>query len=211
MKRVFAVLFSLGVAAGVGAQANPKAILHTSEGDITVELFPAKAPKTVENFVGLSNGTKTWTDPKSGQAVSGRPLYNGVTFHRVIPGFMIQGGDPLGTGTGSPGYRFEDEFSDLTFDGPGYLAMANAGPGTNGSQFFITVAPTPHLTGRHTIFGKVTSGMDVVNKIVSVPTGMNDRPKTPVVIKNIEIMGDKPAAAPANTAPANAATSETKN
>src|SRR5690606_7363957 len=152
--------FSLGIAAGAAAQANTKAIIHTSDGDITIELYPEKAPKTVENFVGLATGKKTWTDPKSGKAVNDKPLYNGTIFHRTIPGFMIQGGDPLGTGTGGPGYRFEDEFSDLTFDQPYLLAMANAGPGTNGSQFFITAGPTPHLNNRHTIFGKVTSGQD---------------------------------------------------
>lgn len=211
MKRVFAVLFSIGIAAGAGAQDNTKAIIHTSQGDITVELYPAKAPKTVENFVGLATGKKAWTDPKNGQAVSGRALYDGTTFHRVIPDFMIQGGDPLGTGTGGPGFRFEDEFSDLTFAEPGLLAMANAGPGTNGSQFFITVAATPWLNNRHTIFGKVTSGMDVVNKIVGVPKGAGDKPVTPVVIKNIEIVGDKPAAAAATPAAADAATTETKN
>ena len=197
MKRLFAVLFSLGVAAGAGAQGNPQAVLHTSDGDITVELFPSKAPKTVENFIGLSTGEKAWTDPKSGQVVNGRPLYNGTIFHRVIPGFMVQGGDPLGTGTGGPGYRFEDEFSDLTFSEPGILAMANSGPNTNGSQFFITVAPTPHLNNRHTIFGKVVSGMDVVNKIVNTPTGAQDRPKEPIVIKSIEIKGAKKAEKPA--------------
>ena len=210
MKRIFAVLFSIGVATGANAQANPKAIFHTSEGDITVELFPAKAPKTVENFIGLSTGKKTWTDPKSGQVVTGRPLYSGTTFHRVIPNFMIQGGDPLGTGTGSPGYRFEDEFSDLEFDGPGILAMANSGPATNGSQFFITVAPTPHLTGRHTIFGKVTSGQDIADKISKVQTGMNDKPATPVVIKSIEIVGgpEAPKAADAKTTASDATTTK---
>lgn len=189
MKRVFAVLFSLGIATGAGAQTNTKAIIHTSDGDITVELYPDKAPKTVENFVGLATGKKTWTNPKNGEVVNNRPLYNGTIFHRVIPGFMIQGGDPLGTGTGGPGFRFEDEFSDLTFDQPYLLAMANAGPGTNGSQFFITVAPTPHLNNRHTIFGKVTSGQDVVDKIVSKPTGPQNRPQNPTVIESIEVVG----------------------
>lgn len=209
MKRVFAVLFSIGLATGASAQANTKAIIHTSSGDITVELYPSKAPETVENFVGLATGKKTWTDPRSGQAVTGRPLYDGTTFHRVIPGFMIQGGDPLGTGTGGPGYRFKDEISDLTFDAPGYLAMANAGPGTNGSQFFITVAPTPWLNGKHTIFGKITGGQDVVDKIIKTPTGAQDRPTTPIVIKHIEIVGEgAPAAA---TKPADSATTPPAN
>ncbi len=207
MKRTFAVLFSLGIAAGASAQANSQAIIHTSMGDITVELYPAKAPKTVENFIGLSTGKKAWTDPKSGKAVTDRPLYSGTIFHRVIPGFMVQGGDPMGNGMGGPGYKFEDEFSDLGFEGPGLLAMANSGPGTNGSQFFITMGPTPHLNNKHTIFGKVTSGMDVVNKIVNTPTGAQDRPSTPVVIKNIEIVGAS-AAAPA-TSPADAASTGT--
>ncbi len=166
---------------------NPQAIIHTSMGDITVELYPAKAPKTVENFTGLSTGQKAWTDPKSGKAVTDRPMYSGTIFHRVIPGFMIQGGDPMGSGMGGPGYKFEDEFSDLGFDTPGLLAMANSGPRTNGSQFFITLGPTPHLNNKHTIFGKVTSGMDVVKNIVNTPTGAQDRPSTPVVINNIEI------------------------
>lgn len=165
----------------------PTATFHTSLGDFTVELFSDKAPKTVDNFIGLATGSKEWTDPRSNQKVTGRPLYDGVVFHRVIPNFMIQGGDPTGTGRGGPGYRFEDEFSDLTFNRPGLLAMANAGPNTNGCQFFITVVPTPHLNNRHTIFGEVTSGMDVVNKIVGVPTGPGDRPVTPVTIESVEV------------------------
>jgi peptidyl-prolyl cis-trans isomerase A (cyclophilin A) len=164
------------------------ATLHTSMGDIEVRLFPLQAPKTVENFVGLAEGTREWVDPSTRQKVSGRPLYNGTIFHRVIEGFMIQGGDPLGSGRGGPGYTFRDEFHpDLAFTRPYLLAMANAGPGTNGSQFFITVAPTTWLTGRHTIFGEVTSGTDVVDKIVAVPKGAQDRPRTDVVINSIEI------------------------
>jgi peptidyl-prolyl cis-trans isomerase A (cyclophilin A) len=144
--------------------------------------------KTIENFVGLATGKKEWADPKSGKTVKGTPLYNGTIFHRVIPDFMIQGGDPAGNGTGGPGYQFEDEFTPSdSFDKPGILAMANAGPNTNGSQFFITVKPTPWLNGKHTIFGEVTKGMDVVNKIVTAPKGANDMPNEPVKIKKIVI------------------------
>jgi peptidyl-prolyl cis-trans isomerase A (cyclophilin A) len=141
------------------------ATFQTSAGDLVVRLLPEKAPKTVENFVGLAEGTREWTDPRSGEKVK-RPLYDGTVFHRVIPDFMIQGGDPLGTGTGGPGYRFADEIgSDNRFDRPGLLAMANAGPNTNGSQFFITEVPTPHLNRGHTIFGEVVKGGDLVAKI----------------------------------------------
>ena len=163
------------------------ATLHTSMGDIEVQLFPNHAPKTVENFVGLAEGSKEWTDPRTGKK-STDPLYSGTVFHRVIAGFMLQGGDPLGSGTGGPGYRFGDEIHpDLAFTKPYLLAMANAGPGTNGSQFFITVAPTGWLTGKHTIFGEVTSGVDVVDAIAAVKTGSMDRPATPVVIESIAI------------------------
>jgi len=142
------------------------AIFQTSEGNLTIKLFEKDAPKTVANFVGLATGKKKWTDPRSGAAKEGVPLYDGTVFHRVIPQFMIQGGDPLGTGTGDPGYRFEDEFgSGRRFDKPGLLAMANAGPNTNGSQFFITEVPTPHLNNRHTIFGEVLKGGELVPKI----------------------------------------------
>ena len=158
----------------------------TSEGDFTVHLFDKDAPKTVENFVGLAQGTKAWTDPKTGQLVK-RPYYNGLIFHRVIDGFMIQGGDPLGTGTGGPGYRFADEFSPkLRHSKPGIMSMANAGPNTNGGQLFITLAPTPHLDNVHSIFGEVVQGMDVVQKIGKVKVA-NSRPVTPVVIKAIKI------------------------
>jgi peptidyl-prolyl cis-trans isomerase A (cyclophilin A) len=164
------------------------AIFDTTLGEITVELFPDKAPVTVQNFVGLANGTKEFVDPKSRER-SKRPYYDGLGFHRVIPKFMIQGGCPLGTGTGGPGYNFQDEFSkDLSFDKPGLLAMANAGPGTNGSQFFITVAPTDWLDNKHTIFGQVVKGMDVVDKIVNTPKGASDRPKTPVVMNSVKIV-----------------------
>ncbi len=141
------------------------ATFKTSMGDLVVKLLPDKAPKTVENFVGLAEGTKEWTDPRGGQK-SKKPLYDGTVFHRVIPDFMIQGGDPLGTGTGGPGYRFEDELgSDNRFSKPGLLAMANAGPNTNGSQFFITEVPTPWLDKGHTIFGEVVKGGELVPKI----------------------------------------------
>lgn len=163
-------------------------VLKTTAGDIELKLFPEAAPKTVENFVGLATGSKTWTDPKTGKEVKGKSLYVGTIFHRIIPGFMIQGGDPLGQGVGGPGYRFEDEFkSGKTFDKPGILAMANAGPNTNGSQFFITVAATPWLNNRHTIFGEVTKGMDVVEKIVNAPRGPRDFPNNPVSITAVEV------------------------
>ncbi|MBC7693627.1 MAG: peptidylprolyl isomerase [Methylotenera sp.] len=164
------------------------AVIKTSMGDITVKLFAEKAPKTVENFVGLATGRKEWTDSKTGKKVKGKSLYNGTIFHRVIPGFMVQAGDPLGNGTGGPGYEFEDEFKATDrFDHPGILAMANAGPNTNGSQFFITTVSTPHLNGRHTIFGEVTQGMDVVEKIVSVERDGNDHPKKDVKIEKITV------------------------
>ncbi len=163
------------------------ATLRTSEGTVQVRLLPDYAPKTVRNFVELAEGTREWTDPRTRQHTAER-LYDGTIFHRVIPGFMIQGGDPLGTGTGGPGYRFADEFHpDLRFDRPYLVAMANAGPGTNGSQFFITVAPTPHLNGRHTIFGEVVEGSDVVERISQVKTGRNDRPAQDVVLESVTI------------------------
>jgi peptidyl-prolyl cis-trans isomerase A (cyclophilin A) len=167
--------------------------LHTSKGDISITLFPDHAPKTVRNFVGLAEGTQEWKDPSTGQART-EPFYDGVTFHRIIPNFMIQGGDPLGTGTGGPGYTFDDEISPaLSFDRPYLLAMANAGKrggrGTNGSQFFITVAPTTWLTGKHTIFGEVSdqSGRDVVDAIAAVQTGAGDRPVEPVTIERVTV------------------------
>jgi peptidyl-prolyl cis-trans isomerase A (cyclophilin A) len=167
-----------------------QAILHTNLGDITVNLFPDHAPKTVANFTGLAEGTIEWTDPKV-RAKSTAPLYDNTIFHRVIPGFMIQGGDPLGTGTGGPGYKFQDEaHPELTFDKPYILAMANAGPNTNGSQFFITVAPTTWLNFKHTIFGEVADqpSRDVVDAIAAVETGSQDRPKSDVTINSIEIV-----------------------
>ena len=164
------------------------ATLKTSVGDIEVELFADKTPKTVGNFVGLAEGTQPWSDPKSGNLIENKPLYSSVIFHRVIKEFMIQGGDPLGVGVGGPGYKFEDEIvPELKFSEPGLLAMANAGPGTNGSQFFITTVPTSWLNGKHTIFGKVTKGMDVVTKIENTPVGAQDKPVTPITINSIEI------------------------
>ena len=163
------------------------ATLTTTQGTVTVRLFPDHAPKTVRNFVELAEGGREWTDPRTG-AVTKEKLYDGTIFHRVIPGFMIQGGDPLGTGTGGPGYQFGDEIHpDLRFDKPYLLAMANAGPGTNGSQFFITVAPTPWLNGKHTIFGEVVGGADVVDKISHVETVPGDRPVTDVVLQSVTI------------------------
>lgn len=163
------------------------ATIDTNKGQIQVELFPNHAPKTVRNFVGLATGDIEWTDPATGQKRND-PLYQNVIFHRIIQGFMLQGGDPLGQGTGGPGYQFADEIHpELSFDRPYLLAMANAGPNTNGSQFFITTVPTPHLNGRHTIFGQVISGQDVVDAIESVPTGRQDRPKDDVVINSIAV------------------------
>jgi peptidyl-prolyl cis-trans isomerase A (cyclophilin A) len=164
--------------------------LRTNHGDVVVRLFPDHAPKTVRNFADLAAGTREWTDPRTRKASTAR-LYDGTVFHRVIPGFMIQGGDPLGTGTGGPGYRFADEFHpDLSFDRPYLLAMANSGPGTNGSQFFITTAATPWLSGKHTIFGEVVEGADVIDKISAVQTGRGDRPVQEVVLESVEIADD---------------------
>jgi peptidyl-prolyl cis-trans isomerase A (cyclophilin A) len=170
------------------------ATLRTSQGTIVVRLFPDHAPKTVQNFVELAEGSREWADPASRQKTRAK-LYDGTIFHRVIPKFMIQGGDPLGTGTGGPGYEFADEIHpDLRFDRPYLLAMANAGPSTNGSQFFITTVPTHHLNGRHTIFGEVVSGSEVVDAISNVRTGRNDRPVNDVVLESVVIDrgGDTP-------------------
>jgi peptidyl-prolyl cis-trans isomerase A (cyclophilin A) len=163
------------------------ATLKTSMGDIVIQLFEDKAPKTVANFVNLATGAKEWTDPKTGEKVK-RPLYNGTIFHRVIPGFMIQGGDPLGNGTGGPGYRFEDEFHpDLKHSKAGIISMANAGPNTNGSQFFITHKATPFLDGRHSVFGEVVKGQEVVNAIGNVARDARDRPLKDVVLVEVVI------------------------
>ncbi|WP_229399227.1 peptidylprolyl isomerase [Micromonospora okii] len=165
------------------------ATLHTNAGPIRLELFPNHAPKTVRNFVDLAEGNKEYTDPRTGQPGNG-PYYDGTISHRVISGFMVQMGDPTGTGRGGPGYTFGDEFHpELRFDRPYLLAMANAGPGTNGSQFFITVGPTPHLNNRHTIFGQVAdeASAKVVDAIANTPTGPSDRPLQDVVIERVEI------------------------
>jgi len=161
--------------------------LRTNSGPVVIRLFPDHAPKTVRNFVELAEGGKQWTDPRTGRTTTDK-LYDGTVFHRVIPNFMIQGGDPLGSGRGGPGYEFADEIHpDLGFDRPYLLAMANAGPGTNGSQFFITVGPTPWLNGKHTIFGEVIEGADVVDLISRVKTGSQDRPAEDVVIESVTV------------------------
>jgi len=209
MRNVLAALLCLSLTGLAGAQApnasststQPKestAIFETTAGNITCTLFPGQAPLTVANFIGLATGTKEWKDPKTGKTVKGVPLYNGTIFHRVIPNFMIQGGDPIGNGTGDPGYSFKDEFSpSLKFDQPGRLAMANSGPNTNGSQFFITDVPTPHLNGHHTIFGQCQD-IDVVKKIARMPADpRNDRPRDPPKIIRIKII--EPTSKPAKT------------
>jgi len=177
---------------------NPKATIVTTHGEFTVDLFADRAPKTVENFLGLAReapaadadpapDTNTWEDPETGE-VRGDSLYSGAVFHRVIGGFMLQGGDPTGTGRGGPGYQFEDEFhDDLTHSGPGMLSMANSGPDTNGSQFFVTLDAQPHLDGRHAVFGQVIDGMDVVEEIGALPTDRNDQPREEVKIERIDI------------------------
>jgi peptidyl-prolyl cis-trans isomerase A (cyclophilin A) len=159
----------------------------TTEGDFTVRLFDQEAPRTVENFVGLAEGTKEWSDPRTNQKVR-KPYYDGTIFHRVIDGFMIQGGDPLGQGIGGPGYNFADEFHPkLRHNKAGIVSMANRGPNTNGGQFFITLGPTPHLDDRHAVFGEVVDGMDVVSTIGRTKTGDRDRPVKDVVIQNVTI------------------------
>jgi peptidyl-prolyl cis-trans isomerase A (cyclophilin A) len=163
------------------------ATLHTTSGDIEIRLFEDHAPKTVRNFIELAEGGKEWKDPNTGSTTTAK-LYDGTIFHRVIPNFMIQGGDPLGNGRGGPGYKFADEFHpELSFDRPYLLAMANSGPGTNGSQFFITVAPTAWLDRKHTIFGEVTKGTEVVDAIVKAPTGAGDKPRADVVITSVTV------------------------
>jgi peptidyl-prolyl cis-trans isomerase A (cyclophilin A) len=190
----------------------PTAVIDTSMGRLTCKLYDTQAPVTVANFIGLSDGSKDWTDPKTLKKVQHQPFYNGTTFHRVIPGFMIQGGDKLGDGRGDPGYLFQDEFDPtLTFDEPGRLAMANSGPSTNGSQFFITEAPVPQLNGKHTIFGQCDAHtVLLVGSIARVQRDENDKPMTPVVINKITIVRDGqpvppepalPAPAPAPAAP----------
>lgn len=168
--------------------AGTYAIFNTTEGKITVRLFETEAPITVKNFIELAEGSREWVNPNTREKTSEK-LYDGTIFHRVIPDFMIQGGDPTGTGMGGPGYRFEDETkgSPYKFDKPGKLAMANSGPGTNGCQFFITVAPTPWLTGNHTIFGEVVEGQEIADKISKVPTGAMDKPRKDVSIESLVI------------------------
>jgi peptidyl-prolyl cis-trans isomerase A (cyclophilin A) len=172
------------------APATPTAIIDTTAGKLTCTLFPDKAPEGVANFVGLARGTKDWTNSATGRKMHGVPLYNGTIFHRVIPEFMIQGGDPAGNGTGDPGYKFKNETSpDLTFDRPGRLAYANAGPDTNGSQFFITEVPYPSLDGHYTIFGQCDdASVDLVKKIARMPRNSNDKPDNPVKINKITIL-----------------------
>jgi peptidyl-prolyl cis-trans isomerase A (cyclophilin A) len=160
----------------------------TSMGNIVIHLEEQRAPKTVRNFVGLATGTQEWVHPRTREAQKGVPYYDGTIFHRVIPDFMIQGGDPLGQGTGGPGYQFGDEFHpELRHSGPGILSMANAGPGTNGSQFFLTERATPHLDNRHSVFGHVVAGASLVNRIARVPTGARDKPVKDVVLQRVEV------------------------
>lgn len=194
MSKIFRIVLVLMIlaSAAIAAQTTDKktpvyATLKTTMGDIVVELFDDKAPKTVANFIGLATGTKEWTDPKTGEQVK-RPLYSGTIFHRVIPGFMIQGGDPLGNGTGGPGYRFEDEFHpELKHNKSGILSMANAGPDTNGSQFFITHKATPWLDGKHSVFGEVIKGQNVLDAIAKVGRDSRDKPTKEIVIQQIII------------------------
>jgi peptidyl-prolyl cis-trans isomerase A (cyclophilin A) len=169
-------------------QPGTYAILDTTEGTVVVRLFENDAPVTVKNFIELAEGTREWSHPTTREK-SNKPLYNGTIFHRVIPDFMIQGGDPTGTGMGGPGYKFQDETkgSRHSFDKKGKLAMANSGPGTNGSQFFITVAPTTWLTGNHTIFGEVVEGQEIVDKISKLPRNRQDKPNTDVVLNSVKI------------------------
>jgi peptidyl-prolyl cis-trans isomerase A (cyclophilin A) len=168
----------------------PTVVMDTSMGRITCQFYQKQTPKTVANFIALAQGTRDWTDPATKKVMHHKPLYDGTIFHRVIPEFMIQGGDPTGTGMGDPGYTFEDEFNpDLGFDVPGRLASANSGPNTNGSQFFITEVPTPHLNGHHTIFGQCDeASVNVVMAIARVQVGANDKPVVPVVLKKVTIV-----------------------
>jgi cyclophilin family peptidyl-prolyl cis-trans isomerase len=179
------------------SNAPVQAVFETTLGNITCTLFPDKAPVTVDNFIGLATGKKDWKNPASGATMHNKPLYDGTIFHRVIPNFMIQGGDPLGNGSGGPGYDFKDEFTDLAFDQPGRLAMANSGPHTNGSQFFITEVPTPHLNGKHTIFGQCDNP-ELVKQITRLATDpRNDRPFNPPKITHVKIVDPRHPAAPA--------------
>ncbi|RQH03504.1 peptidylprolyl isomerase [Natrarchaeobius oligotrophus] len=167
------------------------ATLHTSAGDVAVELYAERAPRTVDNFVGLATGEREWTDPETGEEIEGEPLYDDVLFHRVIEDFMIQTGDPTGTGRGGPGYQFDDEFHDeLRHDDAGVLSMANSGPDTNGSQFFVTLDAQPHLDDNHAVFGQVTDGMDVVRDIASVDTDEDDRPQEEILLESVSVRGE---------------------
>ena len=191
MKRGLILAIALGLATTALAQKKRSpgvyATFHTSMGQIVCELYEKQTPKTVANFIGLATGTKQWTHPVT-RAKKKTPLYSGIIFHRVIPGFMIQGGDPAGNGTGGPGYKFEDEFvSSLKFNRPGRLAMANSGPNTNGSQFFITEVPYPSLNGKYSLFGQVVSGQGLVGKIARVPRDRSDKPLTSVRLKKVTI------------------------
>jgi peptidyl-prolyl cis-trans isomerase A (cyclophilin A) len=189
----------------------PTAVLDTSMGRITCRLFQKEAPETVANFIGLAAGTKDWTNPDTKQKMHGKSLYNGTTFHRVIPDFMIQGGDPLGTGMGDPGYYFKDEFDpNLNFDVPGRLAMANSGPSTNGSQFFITEVPTEYLNQKHTIFGQCDdSSVLVVKSIARVERDGQDKPITPVILKKVTIVREGQPMPPSPASSGSAAPSST--
>ena len=171
----------------IADEQNPLVTLETTRGDITLELFEQRAPRTVENFHGLATGDREWSDPDTGETRTDS-LYEGTIFHRIIPDFMIQGGDPEGTGRGGPGYTFDDEFhEDLNHDGAGVLSMANRGPNTNGSQFFITLDSQPHLNGKHAVFGHVVDGMDTVEEIGSVPTDRDDKPMQDIKIEALNI------------------------
>ena len=190
----------------------PTAVLDTSMGRITCKLFSKEAPETVANFIGLAEGTKDWTDPATKKVMHNKPLYDGTTFHRVIPEFMVQGGDPIGDGTGDPGYFFKDEFNpDLNFDVPGRLAMANSGPATNGSQFFVTEVPTEHLNQKHTIFGQCDEhSIVVVQSIARVERDGRDKPLDPVILKKVTIVQDGQPLPPAPTGSSASAPASTK-
>jgi peptidyl-prolyl cis-trans isomerase A (cyclophilin A) len=191
----------------------PTAVLDTSMGRITCKLFEKEAPLTVANFIGLAEGTKPWTDPVSKKKMKSKRFYDGTTFHRVIPEFMIQGGDPTATGTGDPGYMFADEFDpNLNFDVPGRMAMANSGPGTNGSQFFITEVPTTHLNQKHTIFGQCDQpGLSVVSAIARVQRDPDDKPVQPVILNKVTIVREGQPLPPPPPAPAAPASAPTQN
>jgi len=207
MQKRTAMLCAIGMTA-MTAFAKPYAIFHTEKGDIVAELFADKAPKTVENFIGLAKGTKTWTHPGTNEVMTSRPLYSNTKFHRTIPGFMIQGGDPMGSGMGGPGYTIKDEFNELPYDRPGRLAMAHTmQPNSGGSQFFITVAPYPSLNEKYTLFGQVVSGQDIADAISNMPSEPGGgKALNPVTLKSVEIVDQWPVGGGAK----GAATSGTK-